>query len=163
MRIGLSEIGADTYWPQPADLKSRIEGCLTMADPKLACSGVEIINPGFIATSEKAREHGHVFRRADGDMNLLQFITYALSFTALPVLLWAKVAAAVSSLCPELAIDYVSFITNNRCRLPIGARAFVNHWNSHVPAHDCSIGFSHIAPKLTRFASRLGIHIEKIC
>jgi L-arabinose isomerase len=64
---------------------------------------------------------------------------------------------------PSGAIDYVFFTTNNRGRLPIGARAFVNHWNSHGLAHNCAIGFSHIARKLTRFAARLGIHIEKIC
>jgi hypothetical protein len=53
LRIGFSEIGMDTYWPQFADPKSRLKGCLTMADPTLACSGFEIINPSFMATSEK--------------------------------------------------------------------------------------------------------------
>jgi len=96
-------------------------------------------------------------------MNLLQFTTHALSSTVLPVPRRAKLPAVVLNLWSEGAIDYVSFTTNNRCRLPIGARAFVNHWNSHGPVHDCAIGFSHIARKLKRFAALLGIHIEKIC
>jgi len=163
VRIGLSEIGADTYWPQPADLKSRIEGCLTMADPKFACSGVEIINPGFIATSEKAREHGNVFRRALVDMNLLPVTTYTLSSSLLPVLRRAKLPAMVLKLWSEMAIDYESFNTNNRYHFPMSARAFVNHWNANGPAQHGDISFAYIARKLTEFAASVGIHIEKIC
>ncbi len=117
----------DTYWPKFADLKSRIEGCLATVDPKLARSGVEIINPGLIDTPEKAREAGHAFRQADVDMNLLHATTYTLSSSLLPVVRRTKLPVVVLNLWSELAIDYESFNTNNQCRFPIGGRAFVNH------------------------------------
>jgi L-arabinose isomerase len=163
VQIGLSEIGLDTYWPKFAYLKSRIEGCLATVDPKLARSSVEIINPGLIDPPEKAREVGHAFRRADVDMNLLHVTTYTLSSSLLSVLRRAKLPAVVLNLWLKMAIDYESFNTNNRYHFPMGARAFVNHWNANGPAQHCAIGFGHIARKLTRIAALLGIHIEKIC
>jgi L-arabinose isomerase len=96
-------------------------------------------------------------------MNLLQATTYALSFTRLPVLRRAKVPVVVLNLCPERPIDYDSFNMNNRCHFPIGARAFVNHWNSHGPTHHCAFGFAHIAGNLTKFVALLDTLIEKIC
>jgi len=53
--------------------------------------------------------------------------------------------------------------TNSRYRFPIGARTFVNDWNSHGPAHHCAVGVSHIADKLRKLAPLLDIRIEVVC
>lgn len=53
--------------------------------------------------------------------------------------------------------------TNSRYRFDIGARKFLNDWNSHGPAHHCAVGVGHIAPKLNKLASLLGIKMVKVC
>ena len=53
--------------------------------------------------------------------------------------------------------------TNSRYRFPIGARRFVNDWNSHGPAHHCAVGVDHIAHKLRKLAALLSIQMESVC
>ncbi len=53
--------------------------------------------------------------------------------------------------------------TNSRYRFSIGVRKFLNDWNSHGPAHHCAVGTGHIASKLDKLASLLGIKIIKVC
>ena len=53
--------------------------------------------------------------------------------------------------------------TNSRYRFPIGARAFVNTWNSQGPAHHCAVGVGHITDKLAKLAALLDIRIEIVC
>ncbi|HWD91440.1 MAG TPA: arabinose isomerase [Verrucomicrobiae bacterium] len=47
--------------------------------------------------------------------------------------------------------------TNSRYRFSIGARRFVNEWNAHGPAHHCTVGVGHIAPKIEKLGLLLGI------
>lgn len=163
LRTGLFGIGLDANCSEPTNRKLRLEGYLAQVGIKLARSGFEIINPGLIATPEKAMEASHAFRRADGNMNFLHIISCALFSEVLPVVRRAKVPVFVLKPRPEMAIDYESFKTNSPYRFPMGALAFVNHWNAHGPAHHCAIGVGHIAYKLTKLAALLGIHIEKNC
>jgi L-arabinose isomerase len=53
--------------------------------------------------------------------------------------------------------------TNSRYRFPIGARKFINDWNSHGPAHHCAIGLGHIASKLERVSQLLDLQFAQVC
>ena len=53
--------------------------------------------------------------------------------------------------------------TNSRYRFPIGARRFVNDWNSHGPAHHCAVGVGHIGSKLRKLGQLLQIEVIKVC
>lgn len=109
LRIGLFGIGLDTYWPQFAGLKERLERYLSAVAGKLSRSDVEIVNLGLIDSPGKALESGHAFRRADVDLIFLHVTTYALSSTVLPVVRRAGVPVIVLNLQPAPAIDYASF------------------------------------------------------
>jgi L-arabinose isomerase len=53
--------------------------------------------------------------------------------------------------------------TNSRYRFPIGARKFINDWNSQGPAHHCAIGIGHIASKIRKLGELLDIRTITIC
>jgi L-arabinose isomerase len=53
--------------------------------------------------------------------------------------------------------------TNSRYRFPLGAREFVNRWNSHGPAHHCAAGVGHIGDKIDKLGSLLGIESVRVC
>jgi L-arabinose isomerase len=53
--------------------------------------------------------------------------------------------------------------TNSRYRFPIGARQFVNDWNSHGPAHHCAVGVGHISGKLKKLGQLLGVAVIQVC
>lgn len=53
--------------------------------------------------------------------------------------------------------------TNSRYKFSIGARAFVNQWNSHGPAHHCAIGTGHIASKIKKLGALLGLEVVQVC
>ncbi|MEO6917109.1 MAG: arabinose isomerase, partial [Chitinophagaceae bacterium] len=53
--------------------------------------------------------------------------------------------------------------TNSRYRFSIGARKFVNDWNSHGPAHHCAVGVGHIGTKIEKLAALLKMRFVKVC
>lgn len=53
--------------------------------------------------------------------------------------------------------------TNSRYRFDIGARNFVNSWNSQGPAHHCAVGVGHIASKIEKLGKLLEMNTVKIC
>ncbi len=148
VRVGLFGIGLDTYWPQFAGLKERLEGYLEIVSGKLARPGVEIVNLGLIDTPEKAMEAGHRFRREDVDVIFLHVTTYALSSTVLPVVRRAKLPVIILNLAPEASIDYATF---NR----MGDRtAMTGEWLAHCSA--CPV------PEIANVFKRARIPFEQI-
>lgn len=148
VRVGLFGIGLDTYWPQFAGLRERLEGYLGQVSAKLDRPGVEIVNLGLIDTPEKAMDAGHRFRREDVDVIFLHVTTYALSSTVLPVVRRAKVPVIILNLAPEAAIDYATF---NR----MGDRtAMTGEWLAHCSA--CPV------PEIANVFKRARIPFEQI-
>ena len=72
-----------------------------------------------------------------------------------------KLLAAHGQSCPGPILEIGN--TNSRYRFSIGARAFVNSWNQHGPAHHCAVGVGHILPKLQKLASLLNIECIAVC
>ncbi len=52
--------------------------------------------------------------------------------------------------------------TNSRYRFTIGARKFVENWNSHGPAHHCAVGVGHIASKIEKLGKLLSMEVAKV-
>ena len=53
--------------------------------------------------------------------------------------------------------------TNSRYQFPIGARAFVDNWNAHGPAHHCAIGTGHISAKISKLGLLIGVETIRVC
>ncbi|HEY5909906.1 MAG TPA: L-fucose/L-arabinose isomerase family protein [Verrucomicrobiae bacterium] len=53
--------------------------------------------------------------------------------------------------------------TNSRYRFRIGAKAFLNEWTKAGPAHHCAIGVGHVAPRIEKLASLLGLEVKQVC
>jgi L-arabinose isomerase len=53
--------------------------------------------------------------------------------------------------------------TNSRYQFSIGARSFVNSWNSYGPAHHCAVGIGHIATKIKKLGALLNMDVIKVC
>jgi L-arabinose isomerase len=53
--------------------------------------------------------------------------------------------------------------TNSRYKFPVGAKAFVNAWNSYGPAHHCAVGVGHISSRIQKLGSLLNMEVVKVC
>lgn len=53
--------------------------------------------------------------------------------------------------------------TNSRYRFPIGARAYVNEWSGHGPAHHCAVGVGHVAAKVEKLGQLLDMDVARVC
>jgi L-arabinose isomerase len=53
--------------------------------------------------------------------------------------------------------------TNSRYKFPMGARRFIEAWNSHGPAHHCAIGIGHAAAQIERVAALLQMRSIRVC
>jgi L-arabinose isomerase len=53
--------------------------------------------------------------------------------------------------------------TNSQYKFSIGARKFVNDWNSYGPAHHCAVGIGHISSKIEKLGSLLNMEVVKVC
>jgi L-arabinose isomerase len=53
--------------------------------------------------------------------------------------------------------------TNSFYQFSLGARGFVDTWNSHGPAHHCAVGTGHIGDQLSKLARLLNIPLAMVC
>jgi L-arabinose isomerase len=53
--------------------------------------------------------------------------------------------------------------TNSRYRFPLGARKFVESWNSHGATHHCAIGIGHVSDQLEKVAQPLQFPFVRVC
>jgi L-arabinose isomerase len=53
--------------------------------------------------------------------------------------------------------------TNSRYKFSIGARGFINAWNSHGPAHHCAVGIGHISSKIHKLGQLLDMEVVRVC
>lgn len=53
--------------------------------------------------------------------------------------------------------------TNSRYKFSIGARRFVNDWNSHGPAHHCAVGVGLMVSKIRKLGLLLGMEVVQVC
>lgn len=144
IKAGLFGIGLDTYWPQFAGLKERLEGYLSIVSSYISENeSVDLINVGLIDNPERAATVGAFFRKEQIDIIFLYISTYALSSTVLPVVRELDVPIVVLNVQPVAAIDYDSFnALNDRGKM-------TGEWLAHCPA--CSV------PEISNVFSRAGI------
>ncbi|MCP5521007.1 MAG: arabinose isomerase [Verrucomicrobiales bacterium] len=122
--------------------------------------------PGHIKIAEgktKVRPlqvyHGKVGRGLSVEMSVAQGPVTLLSVVqTVDGRLKLLVAEAQSEPGPILEIGN----TNSRYRFSIGARRFVEAWNSHGPAHHCAVGVGHVADKLEKLGSLLGMEVARV-
>ncbi|SDS33087.1 arabinose isomerase [Opitutus sp. GAS368] len=122
--------------------------------------------PGHIAIAQgkiKVRPlkvyHGKVGRGISVEMTVRHGPVTLLSVIEAGGRLALLCAEAESVLGPILEIGN----TNSRYRFACGAREFVNRWNSHGPAHHCAVGVGHVADKITKLGSLLGMDAIRVC
>lgn len=123
--------------------------------------------PGHIAIAEgktKVRPlevyHGKVGRGLSVEMSVKHGPVTLLSVVqTVDGRLELLVAEAESVAGPIMEIGN----TNSRYKFPIGARRFVQDWNSHGPAHHCAVGVGHIASRIHKLGRLLGMQVNQVC
>ena len=108
-RVGLFAIGLDTYWPQFAGLRERLDSYRASISSRLSACGAEIVDAGMVDTVERARRAADLLKREDVEVIFLSVSTYALSSTVLPVVQKAGVPTIVLNLQPVRRLDYDAF------------------------------------------------------
>jgi L-arabinose isomerase len=129
-RVGVFGIGLDTYWPQFAGLKERIEGYQRRVEERVAALGGEVVSAGLVDSAQAARAAGDRFGSAQVDLVLCHAVTYATSSTVLPVAQAAGAPVVLLGLQPTPTLDYANTDTGEwlancaACCVPEIAGAF---------------------------------------
>ena len=103
--------------------------------------------------------HGKVGKGLSVEMAVKQGPVTLLSVVETKDGLMLLVAEGESVTGPILEIGN----TNSRYRFSIGARKFVNDWNSNGPAHHCAVGVGHIASKIKKLSHLLDMEMVQVC
>jgi L-arabinose isomerase len=121
--------------------------------------------PGHIGITEgrtKVRPlqvyHGKVGKGVGVEMSVRHGPVTLLSVVERKGSLALLVAEAESVPGPILQIGN----TNSRYRFSLGARGFIECWNSYGPAHHCAVGTGHIADKLKKLGKLIGIEAIEV-
>jgi L-arabinose isomerase len=131
LKVGLFGIGLDTYWPQFAGLKEKLEQYQERVGRRLQGLDVNLVNGGLVDSPHKAQAVAALFRRESVDLIFLYVSTYALSSTVLPVVQQARVPVVVLNLQPVAQMDYRQFNA-------LGDRgAMTARWLEHCQACCC--------------------------
>ncbi len=117
------------------------------------------IAEGRIRVKPLEEYHGKVGRGLSVEMSVKHGPVTLLSVVEKAGRLMLLVAEAASQ--PGAILEIGN--TNSRYRFPIGARAFVNQWNSHGPAHHCAVGIGHIANKIEKLGKLLDLEVIRVC
>jgi L-arabinose isomerase len=129
-RVGVFGIGLDSYWPQFAGLRERIEGYQRRVEERVRELGGEVVSAGLVDTAQGARAAGDRFAAAQVDLVLCHAVTYATSSTVLPVAQAAKAPVVLLGLQPAATLDYPTIDTGEwlancaACCVPEIAGAF---------------------------------------
>ena len=122
--------------------------------------------PGHIAIAEgkiKVRPlkvyHGKAGKGVSVEMSVKNGPVTLLSIIEKKDELILLVAEGASVAGPILQIGN----TNSRYKFSIGARKFVNEWNSYGPAHHCAVGVAHIASKIAKLGKLLNMEVVRVC
>lgn len=143
IKVGLFGIGLDTYWPQFAGLKERLEGYQAYIHDRLECPGMTIVDAGLVDSVASAHQAAALFAGEQVELIFLYISTYALSSTVLPVVQRAKAPVVVLNLQPVAQLDYAAFNA-----LP-SREAMTGVWLAHCQA--CS------TPEIASVFKRAGI------
>ena len=103
--------------------------------------------------------HGKVGCGLSVEMSVKHGPVTLLSVVEMGGVLMLLVAEGESVAGPILEIGN----TNSRYRFPIGARRFMNDWNSQGPAHHCAVGVGHLAGKIEKLGRLLRIETVRVC
>ena len=129
-RVGVFGIGLDTYWPQFAGLKERIESYQRRVEQRVAALGGDVVSAGLVDSAQGARAAGDRFAAAQVDLVLCHAVTYATSSTVLPVAQAANAPVVLLGLQPTPTLDYANTDTGEwlancaACCVPEIAGAF---------------------------------------
>jgi len=123
--------------------------------------------PGHIAIAESKTKvrpltvyHGKVGKGLSVEMSVKHGPVTLLSVVEDPSGNFKLLAAEGDSVAGEiLRIGN----TNSHYRFPIGARGFVEAWNSHGPAHHCAVGVGHQSARLNKLAALLQVPFVQVC
>jgi L-arabinose isomerase len=122
--------------------------------------------PGHLAIAEGKTKvkpltvyHGKVGRGLSVEMSVKNGPVTLLSVVEQKDKLMLLVAEGESVAGPILEIGN----TNSRYKFSIGARKFVNNWNSYGPAHHCAVGVGHIASKMDKLGALLNMDVVQVC
>jgi L-arabinose isomerase len=148
LRVGLAGLGLEAYWNQFDGLRARLLGYLGEVATRVQTESRVMVNLGLIDSAEKSVEAGHDCRREDVDVLLVYATTYALSSTALPLILRAKVPVILLNLQPSAAIDYAAL------HRMANRQAMTGQWLAYCSS--CSV------PEIANVLKRLEIPFHQV-